>query len=171
MTFFPLCLHQTQNRKKARHKTTVLHIPRQRAWVTEQSVTTVPHVHTYAYTFKQAHIRTHMHAQTHTDAFMVCRCPFNFLPWKLNPQSHMLMVLRSRTSGKPHALKWLIFHVLVHGGSCYKEKAFWNIWSVITRYPLPRLRPSKTLPGCQINVSAHGLLAFRTASLANFCSL
>lgn len=172
MTLFPLCLHQTQNRKKAQHKTTVPHILRQRAYVTEQSVTIVPHVRTYAYTFKQAHILTHMQAQAHTDAFMVCRCPFNFLSWKLNPQSHMLMVLRSITYGKPHALKWLISHVLVHGGrSCYKEKAFWNIWSIITWYPLPKLRPSKTLTGCQINVSAHGLLAFRTASLANFFSL
>lgn len=88
----------------------------------------IPHVHTYAYTFKQAHILTHMHAHVRTDAFMVCRFPFNFLSWKLNPQSHMLMVLKSRTCGKPRAFKWLISHVLVHGGrGHYKEKAFWNI--------------------------------------------
>lgn len=88
----------------------------------------IPYVHTYAYTFKQAHILTHMHAHVRTDAFMVCRFPFNFLSWKLNPQSHMLMVLKSRTCGKPRAFKWLISHVLVHGGrGHYKEKAFWNI--------------------------------------------
>lgn len=132
----------------------------------------IPQVHTYAYTFKQAHILTHMHAHVRTDAFMVCRCPFNFLSWKLNTQSHMLMVLKSRTCGKPRALKWLISHVLVHDGrGCYKEKAFWNIWSLITWYPLSRLRSSKTLTCCQINVSAHGLLTSRTAGLANFCSL
>lgn len=96
----------------------------------------IPHVHTYAYTFKQAHILTYMHAHERTDAFMVFRCPFNFLSWKLNTQSHMLMALRSRTCGKPHALKWLISHVLMHDGrGCYEEKAFWNIWSLINMIP------------------------------------